>query len=926
MPFGAVDPALSADGNFVAFWSWDTDGKLQAYVKNLTTGDLEIASSDANGHAGVNNASGTFTGGANTIAISADGSYVAFTSDAVLTADDSGTGADLFVKDMQTGAITRLDLPAGTFASDLSTQLAMRADGQYIAFVTSAALSSTISTRPPISMACHWRRSARRRRSPSMPWRATTGSTRPRSRTSGGHRHLRCHRPDRDALPRRRCSARRGGRSRRHLVHIDRYTSLPDNVYQLRASVTASGATNTDGDLITIDTVAPTVALSADKTHLGRPDRDHHGEFQRRHRRSRRRFPFRHRRNAQRSYFRRRSYGDGDFYAGYRRGFFTIQANPDSAFDFSGNPSVGTNLTIGLAFDGDFSGSFVFADANHNGVFDVGEASTTTDAAGNFVLSGGSGPLILTGGTDISTGLSFTGELEAPEGSAVVTPLTTVVEKLIQTSGDTVSQADNAVIAALGLPASIDLTTLDAVAGAQSGDPAALSVFETGSELLDVITLIQAAGGSADAAYAALAADITADVADGTTIDLTDAAVIETIGQSAGLDSVAAQVVASIASETDAAIKQQLAGTSSPLQAFIDITGASIAEQGDAAAALAQTSGDAGYQQVLNDYLQNLDATLSRDDLTAADNAACYCRGTLVATNRGDVAVEKLQIGDWVVIMSGATRPIKWIGRRSYTGRFILGRKDILPICIKAGALSDNVPRRNLWISPCHAMYFESVHREGVLIEAKDLVNGTSIVQAERPKAVEYYHVELDSHDVIVAEGAFSETFIDDDSRGMFHNAHEFRRIYAEEHVAAPTRYFAPRVDEGYELEAIRGRIAQRARLRSNTERVLSALRGCVDLVSVNCVQGWAQNIDHPEAPVCLDIYARGLLIGQTLANEYRADLEHAGIGSGNHSFAFTAPDGVIFPDAVEVRRSIDGSVLSQSSRARKEVQPSIAA
>ena len=131
------------------------------------------------------------------------------------------------------------------------------------------------------------------------------------------------------------------------------------------------------------------------------------------------------------------------------------------------------------------------------------------------MLSGGSGPLILTGGTDISTGLSFTGELEAPEGSAVVTPLTTVVEKLIETSGDTVSQADNAVIAALGLPASIDLTTLDAVAGAQSGDPAALSVFETGSELLDVITLIQAAGGSADAAYAALAADITADVADG---------------------------------------------------------------------------------------------------------------------------------------------------------------------------------------------------------------------------------------------------------------------------------------------------------------------------------------------------------------------------------------------------------------------------
>ena len=59
-----------------------------------------------------------------------------------------------------------------------------------------------------------------------------------------------------------------------------------------------------------------------------------------------------------------------------------------------------------------------------------------------------------------------------------------------------------------------------------------------------------------------------------------------------------------------------------------------------------------------------------------------------------------------------------------------------------------------------------------MLIEAKDLINGVSIVQAERVEKVEYFHIELDSHDVIIAEGALSESFIDDDSRGMFHNAH----------------------------------------------------------------------------------------------------------------------------------------------------------
>ena len=90
---------------------------------------------------------------------------------------------------------------------------------------------------------------------------------------------------------------------------------------------------------------------------------------------------------------------------------------------------------------------------------------------------------------------------------------------------------------------------------------------------------------------------------------------------------------------------------------------------------------------------------------------ACYCRGTLIATERGEVAVEDMAIGDRVVTESGALRPIKWIGRRSYAGRFVMGRSDMLPVCIKSGALADNVPRRDLWISPNHAMYFENEHR-----------------------------------------------------------------------------------------------------------------------------------------------------------------------------------------------------------------------
>ena len=284
--------------------------------------------------------------------------------------------------------------------------------------------------------------------------------------------------------------------------------------------------------------------------------------------------------------------------------------------------------------------------------------------------------------------------------------------------------------------------------------------------------------------------------------------------------------------------------------------------------------------------------------------------------------VEKLNIGDMIMTASGALRPIKWIGRRSYGGRFIMGRTDILPICFKAGSLGDNVPKRDLWISPHHAMYFADEAHGGVLIEAKDLVNGVSIVQAESVTTVEYFHIELDSHDIILAEGAPSETFIDEDSRGMFQNAHEYRTLYPQEAATGLAPYCAPRYDDGYAVEAVRRRIALRAGLTRADAQPAGALRGYVDLVSVDCIAGWAQNVDHPEAPVCLDIYAGGRLIGQMLANRYRADLEQAGMGSGRHSFKFTPPAGLGFtPDAVEVRRSLDGAPLPLTADAWRVLQ-----
>ena len=169
------------------------------------------------------------------------------------------------------------------------------------------------------------------------------------------------------------------------------------------------------------------------------------------------------------------------------------------------------------------------------------------------------------------------------------------------------------------------------------------------------------------------------------------------------------------------------------------------------------------------------------------------------------------------------------------------------------------------------------------------------------------------------SRGRAGESFIDDDSRGTFHNAHEYAALYPSSGMPVE-QYCAPRLQDGYEVEAIRRRIALRAGLVSEEASTSAGeLRGFVDRVTPHVIEGWAQNADHPEARVCLDIYISRRKIGQVLANYYRQDLERVGLGSGHHKFpAFLAPAGVaLAPATVDVRRSLDGSLLSRSVQAK---------
>ena len=143
----------------------------------------------------------------------------------------------------------------------------------------------------------------------------------------------------------------------------------------------------------------------------------------------------------------------------------------------------------------------------------------------------------------------------------------------------------------------------------------------------------------------------------------------------------------------------------------------------------------------------------------------CFCAGTRIRTPNGEVVVQRLAVGDAVLTASGAAGKIVWIGM----GRVLVtsGRRSAAtPVIVRKGALARNVPHHDLRVSKGHALFVDEV-----LIPVEFLVNHRSILWDDRAREVALYHVELDSHDVLLANGAPAESYRDDGNRWLFHNA-----------------------------------------------------------------------------------------------------------------------------------------------------------
>ncbi|MCV9965436.1 Hint domain-containing protein [Pararhizobium sp. BT-229] len=176
----------------------------------------------------------------------------------------------------------------------------------------------------------------------------------------------------------------------------------------------------------------------------------------------------------------------------------------------------------------------------------------------------------------------------------------------------------------------------------------------------------------------------------------------------------------------------------------------------------------------------------------------CFLRGTSIMTPTGEVCIERLKIGDLVETVRGKAMAVKWIGRHMFKRSGPAWHDSVLPIRIARHAFGQGTPHRDLYVSPGHALFID-----GVLIRAKDLVNGRSITPAlpAGREMIEYFHIVLDSHEAILAEGAAAETFlVAADNYEGFTNFAEFKRLYPSG-LPLAMKPFAPivAVDSGRE-------------------------------------------------------------------------------------------------------------------------------
>ena len=200
----------------------------------------------------------------------------------------------------------------------------------------------------------------------------------------------------------------------------------------------------------------------------------------------------------------------------------------------------------------------------------------------------------------------------------------------------------------------------------------------------------------------------------------------------------------------------------------------------------------------------------------------CFAQGTRIVTPNGEDSVENLRAGDMVLAMrdgQAGFEPLRWVGFMDVAvPRNAAMAAKTAPVLIKAGALAAGMPARDLRVSPDHAMEID-----GNLIPAKHLVNGVSIIQESWCRRVRYFHLELEAHGLLLSEGTWSESYLDDGNRHAFNNSAITGLFLDFEAGRSKGQYdhqaCLPVLRQGLRLDEIHGRILRRAERLARGEK-----------------------------------------------------------------------------------------------------------
>ncbi|MDN5567945.1 MAG: Hint domain-containing protein [Paracoccus sp. (in: a-proteobacteria)] len=158
--------------------------------------------------------------------------------------------------------------------------------------------------------------------------------------------------------------------------------------------------------------------------------------------------------------------------------------------------------------------------------------------------------------------------------------------------------------------------------------------------------------------------------------------------------------------------------------------------------------------------------TYTASNITDVPNEiiVCFCRGTLITTDQGVIAIEDLGVGDMVITMDNGPRPIRWIGKRKLTPLSLARNPKLRPVRIRAGALGENMPEVDLTVSPQHRILIRSAIAQRmfdtreVLLPAIKLCALDGIDQVDDATEVEYWHMLFDGHEIVYSNGAATES------------------------------------------------------------------------------------------------------------------------------------------------------------------------